>query len=62
MFSKKDPYPFNFILIYIVIKLLLLLTKLNIYAIWNAFETYFLKGFIKYISFKFKRIKHKINQ
>lgn len=35
MFLKKDPYPFNFILIYIpvVIKLLLLLTKLNIYAI-----------------------------
>lgn len=33
MFQKKDPYPFNFILIYIVIKLLLLLTKLNIYAI-----------------------------
>lgn len=33
MFLKKDSYPFNFILIYIVIKLLLLLTKLNIYAI-----------------------------
>lgn len=33
MFLKKDPYPFNFILIYIVITLLLLLTKLNIYAI-----------------------------
>lgn len=35
MFLKKDPYPFNFILIYIVIKLLLLLTKLNIYAIYE---------------------------
>lgn len=61
MFLKKDLYFFNFILIYIVIKLFLLLIKLNIYVIWNVFEIYFLKGFIKYILLKFKRIKYKIN-